>query len=118
MDNLTILTDVSNKVGIMGDHTMFSSDLLDNINLAVGTLIQLGAAKATALIDKDTKYEDIYLPNASVQNRMLVQSYIRLKVKTLFDTPATGAVNTNNISALNQLEWRVQLSVTNIDEPS
>ena len=118
MDDLVILTDVSDKMGIMGDADMFSNDLLDDINLAVGTLIQLGAAKATAIVDKSTKYSDILLPNASIQNKMLVQSYIKLKVKVLFDTPATGAVGSSNIAALNQLEWRVQLSVTNIDEPS
>lgn len=117
MNDETILESVKAKLPLVDMDDSFDSNILDYIRMAVSTLNQLGTTKSV-FVDKTTTYSELYLDNSSNETKMLIQSYIRQQVEVLFDTPATGAANANNMAALAQLEWRVQISVTNIDDPS
>lgn len=117
MNDETILESVKAKLPLVDMDDSFDSNILDYIRMAVSTLNQLGTTKSV-FVDKNTTYSELYLDNSSNETKMLIQSYIRQQVEVLFDTPATGAANANNMAALAQLEWRVQISVTNIDDPN
>lgn len=113
----TILADIKSKLGVLDGDDSFDDDLVDNIGMAISELYQLGIGRDIE-VTKDTKYSEFFIPTQSNQTKMLAKSFIKLSVKLIFDTPASGAANTNDNAALAQVSWRIGISVTNIDDPN
>lgn len=114
-ESLTILDSVKDKIGIIKGDDAFDSDLLDYIGASVATLNQLGVEN-NVLVDSSTKYEDLWTANTSNETKQLAITYIKLNTKLMFDTPASGAENSNKNAALAQIEWRVGISVSSYNE--
>lgn len=111
----TILELLKPKIHIIEEDDSFDDDLIDLITMSLATLNQLGVGKSI-IIDSNTKYEDFFTSDQTPETINLAKAYIRMNVQTLFDTPATGAVNSNNNAAVDQLLWRVGISVSKYDE--
>lgn len=111
----TILELIKPKIHVIEEDDSFDDDLEDFITMSLATLNQLGVGNSI-VFDKDTTYEDFFPSDQEPETINLAKSYIRMNVQMLFDTPATGAVNSNNMAAVAQLEWRVGISVSKYDE--
>lgn len=111
----TILESVKDKIGIIEGDDAFDGDLLDYIGASVATLNQLGVEN-TVLVDKDTKYDELWAEGTSNETKQLAITYIKLNTKLMFDTPASGAENSNKNAALAQIEWRIGISVSSYNE--
>jgi len=104
----SILTSVKKNLGIDESYTFFDDDILLYINGVFSTLNQLGIGPDDGFsIEDDTATWDTYL--ADNLKLSSVKTYMYLKVRLLFDPPATSFA----IEALNrqaqELEWRLNV---------
>ena len=104
----SILNDVKHKIGPSEDYDYYDRDIIDAINMAFGILTQLGVGPDSGfnINDASTQWED-YVTETTVLN--MVQSYIYLKVRVLFDPPTNSAVLTNMGEQIKELEWRLNV---------
>lgn len=84
---MKILPDIKKILGIHEDLPTFDSEILMHINSAFSILVQNGLADHTILIDENSEWEE-YVP---VNLIGLVEHYVYLYVRTLFDTSTTAS---------------------------
>lgn len=102
----SILTSTKKILGIEEDYIAFDPDIITHINSVFSTLEQLGIGPQDGYMieDKIAVWPD-YLSNNFRLNA--IKTYIYLRVRLLFDPPATSY----HINALNEqikeLEWRL-----------
>lgn len=110
----SILTSVKKILGIGPDDESFDLDVLTHINSVFSTLNQLGVGPAAGFMIEDAvpTWSDFLGPDPRLNS---VKSYVYLKVRVLFDPPATSF----GIDALNEqakeLEWRLNVAVETPD---
>lgn len=106
----SILTSVKKNLGIPEDYTHFDADILTHINSTLAILFQLGVGPQDKAVEiKDKSYTwDMFLGENTDLN--FVQSEIFIRVKLLFDPPATTHVAQALKSNLNELEWRAMIA--------
>ena len=103
----SILKSIKKLLGITADYTAFDTDIIIHINSVFATLTQLGVGppEGFSIIDDSAEWDD-FIPEGS-KNLESIKSYVYLKVKLLFDPPASSAT----ISAMNEMiheyEWRI-----------
>ena len=104
----SILTSVKKNLGIDESYTFFDDDILLYINGVFSTLNQLGIGPDDGFaIEDDTATWDTYLADNLKLNS--VKTYMYLKVRLLFDPPATSfAIEALNNQAT-ELEWRLNV---------
>lgn len=102
----SILTSVKKLLGILEDNEEFDSDVIMNINAAIGTLFQLGVGEPGFIIEsKEDTYEDLLGDLTPMfQN---VKMYLFFKTRLGFDPPATQALLSMNEKMIQELEWRI-----------
>lgn len=105
----SILTTTKKILGIDSDYTAFDLDIMTSINAVFTTLQQLGIGPSDGFMieDADASWGD-FTENQIVRNA--VKTYVYLRVRLLFDPPATSF----HIDALNaqikELEWRLNVT--------
>jgi hypothetical protein len=105
----SILTGTKKILGLAEDYTAFDHDVITHINTAFSTLTQLGVGPAVGFMieDETAQWTDFIVDNDLQYNS--VKTYVYLRVRMLFDPPATSFV----IAALNEqikeLEWRLNV---------
>lgn len=109
---LGILSTIKKGIGLTEDYDFFDSDLTMHINSVFTILHQLGVGPpegfSIQLDDEDTPWEN-FLPAG---NRLeLVKSYMVLKVRLLFDPPASSAVIESINRQIDEFEWRLNVAV-------
>lgn len=102
-----ILASTKDLLGIPTEETSFDSQLVIYINMVLATLDHLGVGTIskyqTTIIMGDL--ED-FLPNdENIHDQ--IKMYIYLKVRILFDPPATTAILTAMQEAAAEYEWRL-----------
>lgn len=104
----SILTSVKQGVGIVESDESFDSDILLYINGVFSTLNQLGIGPDAgfAILNKDATW-DTYLDNDPRLNS--VMTYMILKVRLLFDPPATSFTIAAFEKQAQELEWRINV---------
>jgi len=105
----SILTSTKKILGLAEDYTAFDLDVITHINSAFSTLTQLGVGPAAGfMIEDDTADWGDFIVDDDLQYNS-VKTYVYLRVRMLFDPPATSFV----IAALNdqikELEWRLNV---------
>ena len=105
----SILTGTKKILGLAEDYTAFDYDLITHINSAFSTLTQLGVGPAEGfMIEDETAVWTDFITDNDLQYNS-VKTYVYLRVRMLFDPPATSFV----IAALNEqikeLEWRLNV---------
>jgi hypothetical protein len=104
----SILTDVKHKVGPSGDYTYYDRDIIDAINTAFGILTQIGVGPDEGFrIEDDTTEWTDFVTDTTTLN--LVQSYIYIKVRLLFDPPTSSTFASALKEEATELEWRLNV---------
>lgn len=110
----SILNSTKKILGVTDEYTAFDLDIITHINSAFSTLTQLGIGPVEGFMieDADTEWEEFF----GEDNRYnAVKSYVFLKVKQLFDPPATSYLITAMEKQIEELEWRLNTSRESTD---
>jgi len=102
----SILTSTKKILGVSPDYTAFDLDILTHINAAFAVVNQLGIGPdgSFTIEDDSADWEDIGLP---ADQTNLLRTYIFLKVRILFDPPATGFLVDATNKQIAEYEYRL-----------
>lgn len=102
----SILDSVKKNLGIEADYTVFDSDILMHINSVFSTLNQLGIGPLGGFMIEDSAANWVdFLDDDPRLNS--VKTYMYLRVRVLFDPPATSFHLTALHQQIMELEWRI-----------
>lgn len=104
----SILDSVKKNLGIDSEYDVFDADIITHINSTFLTLGQIGVGPTTGFMieDSDPVWDD-FLGKDSRLNA--VKTYIYLKVRLIFDPPATSFHIAAIEKQIAELEWRLNL---------
>lgn len=104
----SILTKTKKMLGITEDYEEFDIDVVTHINSVFARLFQLGIGPENGYMieDKATQWVD-YLGDALYLNN--VKSYMYMRVRVLFDPPATSFALAAIQSQIDEEEFRLSL---------
>lgn len=107
---LSILTSTKKILGIDESYEAFDLDILTHINSVFSTLAQLGVGPENGYMieDKADLWTDFLLDDLKINN---VKTYVFLRVRLLFDPPATSFHLTALNEQIKELEWRLNVTV-------
>lgn len=106
----SILTSIKDQLGIMEEQEDFNSQLIMHINTVFSVLTQMGVGPAEGFfIEDDEATWDDYIDDVPVLR--MVRTYIYLKVKLIFDSPASGTLMEAIKQNIAELEWRLNSAV-------
>lgn len=104
----SILTSTKKILGIAEDYTVFDLDIITHINSAFSTLTQLGVGPATGFqIDDASEVWADFIEDDTDFQWNSVKSYVFLRVRQLFDPPATSYLISAQQKQIEELEWRL-----------
>jgi hypothetical protein len=105
----SILTSTKKILGIAEAYTAFDLDIITHINATVSILAQLGVGPSEGFMIEDelNEWDEFDVPQAQSN---LVKTYIFLKVRLLFDPPATSYLITATENQIKEYEWRLNLA--------
>lgn len=104
----SILTSTKKILGIAEDYTVFDLDIITHINSAFSTLTQLGVGPANGFMINDAEPVWADFIESDLQYNS-VKSYVFLKVRQLFDPPATSYLISAVERQIEELEWRLNV---------
>lgn len=104
----SILASVKKMLGIEKEYTHFDQDIVIHINGVFMILNQMGVGPETAFFI--TGYNEEWSDFTSdISKLLLVQSYMYLKVKLVFDPPSTGVLHEAMERQIQEFEWRLNV---------
>lgn len=104
----SILTSIKKLLGVGEDYAHFDPDIIFHINSALMTLNQLGVGpKEGFFITTDEQLWEDYLGES--KQLEAVKSYIYLRVKILFDPPASSTILEAMNKQIAEFEWRLNV---------
>lgn len=110
----SILTRTKKLLGIEADYPVFDVDIITHINTAFSTLSELGIGPATGFsIEDDQALWVQFLEDKPYLNQ--VKTYVYLKVRLLFDPPATSFAIEAIKNQIAEFEWRLSLYAPKVD---
>lgn len=103
----SILTSIKKLHGIEEADTSFDTDIMFHINSAFMILCQLGVGpeEGFTIDDSTPKWTD-YIPNKFVAAS--VKSFVYIKVRLVFDPPASPTVVEALRESAKEYEWRIR----------
>lgn len=105
----SILNDVKHKIGPSEEFDYYDRDITDAINAAFGVLTQIGVGVEGYRIEDDSSQWDDFTTDPTLKS--LVQTYVYLKVRIVFDPPSSSFVLNSIEDQLKELEWRMLTEV-------
>lgn len=116
----SILDKTKKLLGIEVEYTAFDIDIITHINSVFATLSQLGIGPEDGFSIEDGATQWVeFLENKPYLNQ--VKSYMYLRVRNLFDPPATSFALAANEKQIEEFEWRLSLyapkTVYTTDQP-
>lgn len=104
----SILTGTKKILGVAEDYTAFDYDIVTQINssLAIVSQLGIGPSQGMAIFDNTTTWEELTLGDPFLN---LVKTYVYLRVRLLFDPPATSFVIKAQEEQLREIEWRLNV---------
>lgn len=104
----SILNSTKKVLGIAPDYMAFDLDIITHINTAFSTLTQLGVGPVTGfMIEDDSAVWTDFIADDLQYNS--VKSYVFLRVRQLFDPPATSYLIASFDAQIKELEWRLNV---------
>ena len=102
----SILTSIKKHLGITEEDTNFDADIIMHINTVFMILNQLGVGpeKCFTIEDDVATWSDFVPRNLNIE---MIKSYMFMKVKLMFDPPASSTVMQSMNQAISELEWRL-----------
>lgn len=106
----SILTSIKKMLGIVEEYEHFDADLIMHINSVLSILTQLGVGPSEGfrIDDKTAMWSDFIPANSNLES---IKSYVYMKVKLLFDPPASSAAMESMNRLISELEWRINITV-------
>lgn len=102
----SILTSIKKMLGIEDAYTHFDPDIIMHINSVFFELNRIGVGPEEGfMIEDDTTTWLDYIPDPA--NFEAVKTYIYIKVKLVFDPPASSAAISSLERMADKLEWRL-----------
>jgi hypothetical protein len=105
----SILTSTKKVLGIAEDYEVFDPDILMHINSILAVVRQLGVGPTggfPSVQDADTVWTDFYGDDPDYD---LIRTYVFLRVRILFDPPATSFLLDALTQQYKELEWRINM---------
>lgn len=108
----SILISVKKMLGIDKSYTPFDSEIVMHINGVLSTLTQLGIGpeKGFHISGESERWEDFMGKDDRLND---VRSYVYLRIRLLFDPPASGFGVTAIQEQLKELTWRINVTREN-----
>lgn len=105
----SILNSTKKVLGIDPSYTAFDQDILTHINATFSTLHQLGFGPDLGMFveDEDPVWTDFEADPLIINH---IRTYVYLKVRLLFDPPATSFVLAAMEKQATELEFRLSLT--------
>ncbi len=102
----SILKSTKKILGLAEDYTPFDLDVITHINAAFSILNQLGVGYEDGfwIEDEAAVWDDYGVPANQLH---LVKTYVYLKVRSLFDPPATSYLIEATNNQIKEYEWRL-----------
>lgn len=106
----SILTSIKKLLGIAEDDTSFDQDIIMHINSVFGILRQIGAGPINgfSISDDGETWRDYLEDQTDLE---FIKTYIYLKVRSVFDPPTAGSAAESMRNMINELEWRISVTV-------
>ena len=106
----SILTSIKKLLGITEEYEHFDTDIIIHINTVFMTLNQLGVGPDTPVsISSATEtWSDSF---GDTRNIEAIKTYTYLKVRMLFDPPASSSVMDAMNRQATELEWRLNVQI-------
>ena len=104
----SILTSIKKVLGIYEEDTSFDIDIIMHINTTIMVLRQMGIgpSEGFSVTNSYDTWSD-YLSDISLLES--VKTYIALKVRLIFDPPASSAIIEAMNRTISELEWRLNV---------
>lgn len=101
----SILNSVKKMLGIEADDTSFDEELILHINSVLGFCFQLGVGPTDEpfVITGASEIWSDFVPDDQIVS---VKTYVFIKVKLIFDPPATSFVLSSYQDLAREFEWR------------
>ena len=105
----SVLDSVKHICGVEPSMTHFDDPILLHLNGVIFTTKQIGLDPiiTTRITDSSTTWEQLYGPDCDV---FVVENYIGLKVKELFDPPTNSSTMEALRRNIDQYEWRINVA--------
>lgn len=102
----SILDSVKKNLGIDAAYTAFDPDILMHVNSTFAILNQIGIGPTAgfSITDNTAVWGDFTADDVKLN---MVQTYVYLKVRLVFDPPTTSYHITALNSQIEELEWRM-----------
>lgn len=106
----SILTSIKKMLGIIEECTDFDTDIIIHINTTFGILSQIGAGPSNgfSISDKTAVWTDFIGDQTNLE---FVKTYVYLKVKMVFDPPASSSIEKTYKELILELESRISITV-------
>lgn len=107
--NENILVSVKKAIGIAINDESFDPDIIMHINSAFTVLHQLGVGPEEGffITDGHELWTDFLPQNQQLE---LTKTYVYLKVKLMFDPPASSVILESYQRQINEYEWRLTVA--------
>ena len=104
----SILRSVKKMLGVADGDNFFDEELIMYINSAFAVLTQLGVgpAEGFSIQDESSVWTDFVSDMTIVE---LTKSYMKLKVRLLFDPPTSSSVMDSINRMISEYEWRLNV---------
>lgn len=106
--NRSILESTKKILGVATEFKAFDLDIITHINSALSTLEQIGVGPAGGFLVEDEQDEWVHLLGGDPRLNQ-VKSYIYLRVRLIFDPPATSFAIDAIKEQIKEMEWRLQV---------
>lgn len=112
MDNESILDTTKRLCGVDPEDTSYDLDFVTHINSIFFILQQLGVGPTIgfSIIDKNDEWSAFI----GVDQISAVRTYMGLRVRLLFDPPATGPTTEAMERQAGQMEWRLNVHMEGV----
>lgn len=105
----SILTTVKQHVGIVAEYEHFDPEIIGHINSVFADLHQMGVGPVEVfMIEDDIPTWEDFLKGSDKLNS--VKSYMKLRVKMLFDPPTSSAAMEAMQREIDKWEWRLNVA--------
>ena len=112
----SILRSTKKALGLSDDYTVFDVDVIMHINTVFAFLNQLGVGPEEGFsIEDDTAVWEDFTTDVRLN---AVKSYVYLRVKLLFDPPATSFAISAFEKQVSEMEWRLNMSYETYTNPN
>lgn len=112
----SILNTTKKLLGFDADYTAFDTDIIIHINSTFTLLQQLGVGPETGflIVDDKTTWSE-FIGDETIINA--VRSYMYLRVRLMFDPPATSYLIESIRKQATELEWRLNVQMEGVRHP-